>query len=75
MGDIVQFEREFVLDVAVIRYAIKHFGLPENLKLSMHSGSDKFSICEKIASRFDKSGNLGKEPSLDPFETALQIRN
>jgi hypothetical protein len=48
VGDVAQFEREFALDVAVIAYAVKHFGLPDNLKLSVHSGSDKFSIYPAI---------------------------
>ena len=43
-GDIKQFAVEFEEDLLVIDYAIKEFGLPENLKLSIHSGSDKFSI-------------------------------
>jgi hypothetical protein len=50
VGDVVQFEREFCLDVAAIAYAVKHFGLPEDLKLSIHSGSDKFSIYPAIHS-------------------------
>ena len=36
------------LDVAAIAYAVKQYGLPENLKLSVHSGSDKFSIYPAI---------------------------
>lgn len=44
VGDVAQFEREFALDIAAIDYAVEHFGLPKNLKLSVHSGSDKFSI-------------------------------
>lgn len=44
VGDIKQFEREFEEDLLVIDYAVKEFGLPEGLKLSIHSGSDKFSI-------------------------------
>ena len=48
VGDVAQFEREFALDVAAIAYAVKHFGLPGNLKLSVHSGSDKFSIYPAI---------------------------
>jgi hypothetical protein len=44
VGDLPQFEKEFRDDLAVIAYAIKHFGLPANLKLSVHSGSDKFSL-------------------------------
>lgn len=43
-GDVAQFEREMALDLAAIAYAVKQYGLPENLKLSIHSGSDKFSI-------------------------------
>jgi hypothetical protein len=30
--------------VNVLRKAVETFGLPENLKLSLHSGSDKFAI-------------------------------
>jgi hypothetical protein len=30
--------------MAVVRYAVGAFGLPAELKLSLHSGSDKFSI-------------------------------
>ncbi len=44
VGDLAQFEREFTEDLAVIRFAIERFGLPANLKLSVHSGSDKFSL-------------------------------
>ena len=36
------------LDVAAIAYAVRQYGLPENLKLSVHSGSDKFSIYPAI---------------------------
>jgi hypothetical protein len=43
-GDIKQFATEFEEDILVIDFAIKEFGLPDNLKLSIHSGSDKFSI-------------------------------
>jgi len=48
VGDLARFEREFALDVAAIAYAVKNFGLPDNLKLSVHSGSDKFSIYPAI---------------------------
>ncbi len=44
VGDVGQFEKEFNQDIAVINFAIAEFGLPANLKLSIHSGSDKFSI-------------------------------
>lgn len=44
VGNVAQFEKEFNDDLAVIRFAIQKYGLPETLKLSVHSGSDKFSI-------------------------------
>jgi hypothetical protein len=44
VGDVAQFEREFNADLAVIAFAIQRYGLPPSLKLSVHSGSDKFSI-------------------------------
>ncbi len=44
VGDLAQFEREFEADLHVIAYAIARFGLPADLKLSVHSGSDKFSL-------------------------------
>ena len=44
VGDLEQFEREFEEDIKVIQWAVKDLGLPANLKLSIHSGSDKFSI-------------------------------
>lgn len=44
VGDLGQFAKEFEEDVLVIAHAIKEFGLPADLKLSVHSGSDKFSI-------------------------------
>ncbi len=43
-GDIERFEKEFEQDLMVIDYAINMFSLPATLKLSVHSGSDKFSI-------------------------------
>ena len=48
VGDLDQFEKEFRDDLAVIAYAIEHYGLPESLKLSVHSGSDKFAIYAPI---------------------------
>ena len=43
-GDAEQFKKEFEQDLLVIDFAIKEFDLPDNLKLSVHSGSDKFTI-------------------------------
>lgn len=44
IGDVARFTNEFREDIAVIAYAVEKYGLPGNLKLSVHSGSDKFSI-------------------------------
>ena len=57
-GDIYQFRKEFEEDILVIDFAVKEFGLPENLKLSVHSGSDKFSIYP-IMSELIKKHNKG----------------
>jgi hypothetical protein len=43
-GNTEQFAKEFEEDVLVLDFAVKEFGLPEEIKLSVHSGSDKFSI-------------------------------
>jgi len=48
VGDVAQFEKEFNQDLVILSFAVKKFGLPENLKLSVHSGSDKFSIYAPI---------------------------
>lgn len=44
VGDPQRFGRQFEQMLAIISYAVEHFSLPKNLKLSVHSGSDKFSI-------------------------------
>ena len=44
VGNLDQFAKEFEEDVLVIDFAVRQFGLPQELKLSVHSGSDKFSI-------------------------------
>lgn len=56
VGDLSQFEREFNDDLAVIRHAVKRYGLPENLKLSVHSGSDKFSLYPIIHRALQRTG-------------------
>jgi tagaturonate epimerase len=56
-GNVEQFAKEFEEDVLVIDYAVKEFGLPEELKLSVHSGSDKFTIYPIMAGiikKYDK---------------------
>ena len=54
VGDVGRFAKEFEEDLAVIAFAIKKFGLPENLKLSVHSGSDKFSIYKSMNNALKK---------------------
>jgi tagaturonate epimerase len=44
VGHVEQFEKEFNGDLAVVAFAVKQYSLPPNLKLSVHSGSDKFSL-------------------------------
>ena len=61
VGDLDQFAREFEEDVLVLDFAVKEFGLPAELKLSVHSGSDKFSIYPIMADiilRYDKGLHL-----------------
>lgn len=61
-GNVAQFEREFNDDLAVIRFAVGRYSLPKNLKLSVHSGSDKFSIY----------GSMRR--ALDRFDAGLHIK-
>jgi tagaturonate epimerase len=56
VGDVAQFTKEFEEDLAAIAYAVKKYGLPANLKLSVHSGSDKFSIYKAIHDGAKKFG-------------------
>ena len=50
-GHVAEFESEMVLDVAAIGWAIRQYGLPDNLKLSIHSGSDKSSLYPAFTER------------------------
>ena len=56
VGDLKQFAQEFSDDLAAIAYAVKEYGLPANLKLSVHSGSDKFSIYQPIREALARTG-------------------
>ena len=56
VGDVAQFAKEFDQDLAVVAHAVKQYGLPEDLKLSVHSGSDKFSIYESIRKALQARG-------------------
>jgi hypothetical protein len=54
VGNAEQFAREIELDMAAIQQAVASYGLPANLKLSVHSGSDKFSIYPAIHASMKK---------------------
>lgn len=57
LGNVNQFAVEFEQNIHVIDYAVKRFGLPQDLKLSVHSGSDKFTIypiMAEIIRKYDK---------------------
>ena len=54
VGDASAFAQEFEEDLAVVAFAVGQFDLPEDLKLSIHSGSDKFSIYAPIARALKK---------------------
>ncbi len=54
IGNIREFASEFEQDVAVIKFAVTELGLQESLKLSVHSGSDKFSIYPLIKTAIRK---------------------
>jgi hypothetical protein len=54
VGNVPDFTKEFEEDLAVVAFAVREFGLPENLRLSIHSGSDKFSIYAPIAKALKK---------------------
>lgn len=56
VGDLVQFEKEFNDDLAVIAHAVEQYGLPAGLKLSVHSGSDKFSLYPIIRRALARTG-------------------
>lgn len=61
VGDPDKFEEEFEADLMVIDFAVHEFGLPGNLKMSVHSGSDKFTIYPiigKILKEHDKGIHL-----------------
>ena len=56
VGDVDRFGREFEAHVCIVRHAVRQFGLPPGLKLSVHSGSDKFSIYPAINRAIKKHG-------------------
>ena len=62
VGDLQLFQKEFRQDLAVLQFAVHEFSLPESLKLSIHSGSDKFSLYPII------------REAINSFDTGLHIK-
>ena len=61
VGDVGTFAREFEQDLAVVAFAAGSFHLPDDLKLSVHTGSDKFSLyplMHRAIRRFDAGLHL-----------------
>jgi hypothetical protein len=59
VGDLAQFEKEFYQDLVATAVAVGKYRLPANLKLSVHSGSDKFSLygpMRQALARAEQSG-------------------
>ena len=56
VGDLKGFDREFRNDLAVLKHSVTRYGLPANIKLSVHSGSDKFSIYPLIRRAMHETG-------------------
>ena len=54
VGDIEKFVIDFEEDLLVIDHSVKLFGLPPELKISIHSGSDKFALYPHIGSILKK---------------------
>jgi len=49
VGDLGRFEEHFRACLAVLAFAVQELNLPATLKLSVHSGSDKFSLYAPMA--------------------------
>jgi len=56
VGNVEQFEQEFSSDLAVLAHAAERYKLPKDLKLSVHSGSDKFSLYAPIRRALGNNG-------------------
>ncbi len=56
VGDVRTFEREFEADLLVIKHAKSVFGLPASLKVSVHTGSDKFSLYPAMRRALERNG-------------------
>ena len=60
-GNIADFTREFEDDLIVLKHAGPALGMPDGIKLSVHSGSDKFSIypvINRLIKKYDSGLHL-----------------
>ncbi|MFO8002292.1 MAG: tagaturonate epimerase family protein [Marinilabilia sp.] len=60
-GDVAAFREEYEANLMAIDLAVDKFGLPKELKPSIHSGSDKFSIypvIKELSKKHDKGFHL-----------------
>ncbi len=53
-GNVEQFAKEFEQDILVVEHMVDEYDLPADLKLSIHSGSDKFSLYPYMNRLVDK---------------------
>jgi tagaturonate epimerase len=53
-GDAGRFAREFEQDLAIVAFAAREFGMSPGLKLSVHSGSDKFALYGPVSAALKK---------------------
>lgn len=58
VGSMDKFAEEFEQDILVIKKIVSEYNLPSDLKLSVHSGSDKFSLYKPI-NKIIKKQNAG----------------
>lgn len=58
VGDVAEFESNLEEIMLILNYAKKQFNLPDELKISIHSGSDKFSLYPAIQ-RLARKHNQG----------------
>lgn len=56
IGDPDRFEAEFEAGCRVAQHASRTLGLPGSLKLSVHTGSDKFTLYRRIHAVLDRTG-------------------
>lgn len=56
VGDLTRFEAELHQCLNILRWAVAHYGFPSQLKLSVHSGSDKFSLYPVLARALQATG-------------------